>query len=294
MVTRTKLVMTSRDHPAKWNRDVLRLVQMWLSSERRRLGRVLDVLDPFAGVGRIHDLPKRIAITTGVELESEWANARAGTIVGDATAMPQEWSDRFDAIATSVVFGNRMSDHHAAKDDCYECKGTGVDLGTTCGAAPWLCPTCQRVDCECGLLPAALKEHNTTCPTCAPHRCKACGGNGLTRRHTYRHSLGRELHPNNAGRMQFQPGGGAYVDLHVAFYAEATRVVRRRGLLLVDVKDFYRDHKLVRVSDWHAKTIKDAGFVLEALQDVEVRGTRHGHNHDSRSQFERLIIARKR
>lgn len=70
------------------------------------------VLDPFAGVGTIHQLNAR---TVGVELEPEWANCHPDTVVGDAHQLPFA-DDTFDVVCTSPVYGNRMSDHHEAKD----------------------------------------------------------------------------------------------------------------------------------------------------------------------------------
>ena len=70
------------------------------------------VLDPFAGVGKIHNLPFR---TVGLEIEQEWASAHPDTICGDATKMPFQ-NDFFDVICTSPTYGNRMADSHNAQD----------------------------------------------------------------------------------------------------------------------------------------------------------------------------------
>src|SRR5437868_9381022 len=74
------------------------------------------VLDPFAGVGGIHTLAALgIAHTVGVELEPECALQHPRNIVGSALALPFP-DDTFDAIVTSPCYGNRMADHHDAKD----------------------------------------------------------------------------------------------------------------------------------------------------------------------------------
>jgi tRNA G10 N-methylase Trm11 len=104
-------------HPAKFNDQVLYVIGDLLceflpvsAGQRRR------VLDPFAGVGKIHQLNDRsIADTVGIEIEPEWATMDHRTLVGDALHLP--FADgEFDAVATSCVYGNRMSDHHEAKD----------------------------------------------------------------------------------------------------------------------------------------------------------------------------------
>lgn len=73
----------------------------------------LYVLDPFAGIGTVHQLPYR---TVGVEIEPDWAKQHPDTIIGNAVNTPYD-RDTFDAIVTSPCFGNRMADHHEAKDD---------------------------------------------------------------------------------------------------------------------------------------------------------------------------------
>src|SRR3982750_3152473 len=67
------------------------------------------VLDPFAGIGRIHQLEDldRGIITEGVEIEPEWAALDPRTRLGDATALPEHWAAAFDAVVTSPCYGNR-------------------------------------------------------------------------------------------------------------------------------------------------------------------------------------------
>jgi tRNA G10 N-methylase Trm11 len=64
------------------------------------------VLDPFAGTGRIHQLPNE---TIGVEIEPEWAALHDDTICASALALPFD-NDSFDAIITSPTYGNRLAD----------------------------------------------------------------------------------------------------------------------------------------------------------------------------------------
>lgn len=77
-----------------------------------------EVLDPFAGTGRIHELRKLGYRTLGVELEPEWAQSPRGfTQQGDATRLPAEWKDRFGCIVTSPPYGNRMADGYDGRAD---------------------------------------------------------------------------------------------------------------------------------------------------------------------------------
>jgi len=107
-----KLYPTGVAHPAPFSERILQAVPALLSPEHRL------ILDPFAGVGRIHQLPDLLnwkARTVGVEIEREWAALHPRTIVGDALHLP--FADgTFDAVVTSPTYGNRLADHHHARD----------------------------------------------------------------------------------------------------------------------------------------------------------------------------------
>ncbi len=94
-------------HPAKYTESLIPVFYEMLYG-------CDTVLDPFAGTGKIHDLPFK---TIGVEIEEEWAAMRKETIHGDSTKLSDIFKDKkFDAICTSPTYGNRMADHHKAKD----------------------------------------------------------------------------------------------------------------------------------------------------------------------------------
>jgi len=98
-------VATNPKHPAKFSAEILAEAEKCLVDHPH-------VLDPFAGVGLVHQLSNE---TVGVELEPEWADAHPDTIVGDATNLPFARSS-FDAVFTSPTYGNRLADHHNAQD----------------------------------------------------------------------------------------------------------------------------------------------------------------------------------
>src|SRR5690606_1661815 len=58
-----------------------------------------------------------------------------------------------------------------------------------------------------------------------------------SRRYTYRHALGRPLHPANTGQMQW---GEAYREAHRRIWAECIRVLRSGGVFVVNVKNHIR------------------------------------------------------
>ena len=210
-------------HPAKFSPAILKRLSEILIDDAL-------VLDPFAGTGLIHSIPN--IISWGVEIEPEWAGMHPRTVVGDATALP--FGNRsFFYIVTSCVYGNRMSDHHDAKDGSV--------------------------------------------------------------RNTYKHSLGRDLHPNNAGRMHYAKGkrGLAYRTLHRKAWREAWRVLRPGGCLVLNVKNFYKGDELVNVAGWHRWTLRKIGFELIERHVVSVKGNKHGENRDRRVPFEYVYVFRK-
>lgn len=99
-------------HPAKYSDAILPVLASMLSDAHT------SILDPFAGIGRIHDLTLYGVdwdpVIVGMELEREWAEM-GHCLVGDALNMPFD-DDSFDAVVTSPTYGNRLADHHNAKD----------------------------------------------------------------------------------------------------------------------------------------------------------------------------------
>jgi SAM-dependent methyltransferase len=103
-------------HPAKFTDAIINELHKIVATEFIKQGyRELSILDPMAGVGTIHDLGVAYVNTVGVELESEWAEQDPRTQQGDATDLPFP-ARTFDAVITSPAYGNRMADHHNAKD----------------------------------------------------------------------------------------------------------------------------------------------------------------------------------
>lgn len=93
-------------HPAKFSEPILERIRPALEPDWL-------ILDPFAGVGLVHTLSDR---TIGIEIEPEWASAHPRTICANSMDMPLP--DRcVQCIVTSPTYGNRMSDHHEAKDN---------------------------------------------------------------------------------------------------------------------------------------------------------------------------------
>ena len=109
-------VATMPRHPAKYT-DVLLPVFARILREHG----AQSVLDPMAGVGKI-GLLRDYGFTGRIvanEIEPEWAVQAPPHVemhVGDAANMTWARDGEFDAIVTSPTYGNRMSDHHNARD----------------------------------------------------------------------------------------------------------------------------------------------------------------------------------
>ena len=213
-------VAVSIRHPAKFSEPIVEVLRDLVPKGR--------VLDPFAGTGRIHWLASDATQTVGVEIEPEWATLDPRTIVGDALHLPFE--DRsFDGIITSPVYGNRMSDHHDAKDD--------------------------------------------------------------SRRNTYKHTLGRDLHPNNSGQLHWGP---KYRDFHLTAWGEAVRVLKPGGKFVLNISDFIKKGEVVPVSEWHVETLVNVlGLEHEMAYQVETRRQRQGANGHLRVPHEVVWVGRK-
>lgn len=97
-------------HPARFSDPILDVIRAMIR-DRDITG---VVLDPFAGVGRVHELDNGRLLTVGVELEREWAEQHTRTICGDSRDLRALGFDDgdVDCVVTSPAYGNRMADSH--------------------------------------------------------------------------------------------------------------------------------------------------------------------------------------
>jgi hypothetical protein len=203
-------------HPAKYS-DALLPVFHRLLKDRKR------VLDPFAGTGKLKEVCPHAVL---IEIEPEWAII-GGAVVGNALKLP--FPDRtFDAVCTSPTYGNRMADHHNAKDD--------------------------------------------------------------SRRNTYRHTLGRPLHPENSGAMQW---GHKYTCFHVEAWLEVFRTLVPKGIFILNISDHIRKGQVVSVSQWHVRTLRAIGFDLIETVNVHTPRHRFGSNSMFRVEHEHIHVFEK-
>lgn len=248
--------------PAAFHPDILKVIDGLLGTD-------WEVLDPFAGTGRIHELRPRVK-TFGVEIEPEGAAMSRYTRCGDATHLPRAWTGRFRAVACSPTYASRMADHHDAKEKCKPCGGTGMTPN--------------------------VPLRNLPGKVLLGHPCSKCDGTGKRKykRFTYKHSLGRDLHPRNTGGMQWSEKDDApYKVLHREAWAESWRVLQEGGLLIVNVKNHIRKYVEIDVVGWHAETIKALGFEEVERIPVKTPGMGFGANRDARAECEYVLVFRK-
>lgn len=102
-------------------------------------------------------------------------------------------------------------------------------------------------------------------------------------RNTYKHALGRDLHEKNSGGMQW---GHDYRILHLNAWHEAARVTKLYGVLVLNVKDHYRNGERQHVSAWHVNALGRVGFALDKVVEIGARGNRQGANRTVRTSTE--------
>lgn len=206
-------------HPAKFSTGLLPIFADLLD------GCTL-ILDPFAGTGRVHSLVDHGPFeTVGIEIEAEWAEMHEQTLVGNALDLPFE-DGHFDGVCTSPTYGNRLADHHDAKDGSI--------------------------------------------------------------RHSYRHTLGRPLSPDNSGQMQWGP---RYRDFHESAWAEVHRVLKPGGRFVLNLKDHIRKKELTPVTGWHVTYLSQSlGFQLLNVLGMAAPTLRQGVNAQARAGNAEIIF----
>ncbi len=102
--------MSVAKHPAKFSPPLLpKMIEL--------LGGYPRVIDPMAGVGTLSTCLEWLPFTViSNELEWPWLEqCLEPRTQADARHLPFQ-ADSFDAIVTSPTYGNRMADHHEARD----------------------------------------------------------------------------------------------------------------------------------------------------------------------------------
>jgi SAM-dependent methyltransferase len=103
---------------------------------------------------------------------------------------------------------------------------------------------------------------------------------------TYSGDLGRKLHPDNAGQLQW---GAKYQAFHLQAWTEALRVLKPGGVLVLNIKDHVRNGDLEPVTQWHIDTLEGLGLRSAEPVPVETPSLTRGANYDLRAPCEWVI-----
>lgn len=105
-------------------------------------------------------------------------------------------------------------------------------------------------------------------------------------RFSYVDSIGRRLHSDNSGNWQW---GEKYRNFHLQVWSEAARVLRERGVFVLNIKDHIRDGQVRPVTEWHIGTILSLGFEIVDHVKINTPSIRYGKNYDKRIEYESVI-----
>jgi DNA modification methylase len=126
-----------------------------------------------------------------------------------------------------------------------------------------------------------------TSPTYANRMADHHDAKDASKRRTYTHTLGRKLHPDNSGAMDW---GDKYRAFHVAAWTESRRVLQPGGAFVLNIKDHIRAGVVQRVTDWHIGALESLGFRLLRHEHVPTPSMRYGANSGLRVEYESVIL----
>lgn len=213
-------------HPARFSKAVLRVAYPFVKDCK-------TLFDPFCGVGGISYL-RTLGFKgrlVGTEIEPEWANQSrdVGIECLSASLFDAAFDHcSFDGICTSPSYGNRLADHHEAKDG--------------------------------------------------------------SKRHTYRHYLGRPLSGGSSAGLQW---GDKYRAFHVEAWRLCYGLLVPGGVFVLHISDHIRKGEAQHVPERHLNALSECGLVLEASSQVKASRIRHGANHAARLPYEHIFVFRK-
>ncbi len=128
--------------------------------------------------------------------------------------------------------------------------------------------------------------HNTYGNRMADHH----NAKDKSKRITYKHCLGHDLHPHNSGQLQW---GIRYRVFHYHAWKECIRVLKPKGKLILNISDHIRDGKRQHVFNWHEMILVDLGMTVIYGKNVKTHRMRRGKNSELRVDYEQVFAFRK-
>lgn len=142
-------------------------------------------------------------------------------------------------------------------------------------------------------LPFVDESFDAICvsPTYANRMADSFESKDGSKRNTYRHAIGRPLHADNSGQMQW---GGDYRTFHFKAWKESLRVLKPGGKFVLNCKNHIRGGEVMRVTEWHL-TMLTLQFDLEVVEERKVKcpGNGFGANGKLRVPYETVALLRK-
>lgn len=108
-----------------------------------------------------------------------------------------------------------------------------------------------------------------------------------SRRRSYTHDIGHELHVDNAGAMQW---GDRYRSFHRAAWREVTRVCTPDAAFILNVSDHVRRGDRMPVAGFHLVTLQALGWRVIDVVPVITPRMRDGENAGARIDAEVVAV----
>jgi hypothetical protein len=129
-----------------------------------------------------------------------------------------------------------------------------------------------------------------TSPTYGNRMADSHNAKDKSKRVTYTHKLGRKLHPENTGAMQW---GDRYKLKHIECYNNFYKILEKNGKLIINISDHIRKGVVIDVSGWHLENICSIGFQLIKKYEIPVKRMRFGANNELRVSNEYIYVFKK-
>ncbi len=211
-----------KKHPAKYSKVLFPYI---LECLKHFAGRKIGIVDNMGGIGGVHQIRTDDWFTVALEIEWDWACQHPSNVCGD-TLHPPFQPQIFDAIVVSIVYYNRMSDHHNAKDG--------------------------------------------------------------SKRNTYTHVIGHELHENNAGKIQWNDEAREFSTNMAKSILECLKRSKDARFVL-NISDHIRKGEIQEVTKWHIELFESLGMKVVEHHKVQTRRNRQGRNGNLRVDHESVI-----